>query len=296
MQFEFYIVNHSFEYRDGISKEKIENKIKSLSNDYDYIRQYKETDKIYVNPDIYDAIIFPELTICDFLYSPKGRKNFDRDTIAFLSNIIDKSEETSLTSKEIVGDLLPKHNENKVYGLLCLHRLDGIDAEYLVYNKNNWLNFHRYFLSIYSHDALFFIDECKKYYPDLYFHENNYQSIKALISNSIKTVVHYLNGLSNNFLKCKQETNNRIDLLQKFNSISNFDLDASPEGDVSRKKELTFYFINNHKKDVPVYCELHLKLLYDDTRKVKQNRIYFHEGKEDIEEGKILIGHIGKHL
>ena len=142
----------------------------------------------------------------------------------------------------------------------------------------------------------FFIDECKKYYPDLHFHENNYQSIKSLIGNSDKIVVHYLNELNNNFLKCKLETTNRIDLLKKFNSISNFDLDASPEGDVNRKKELTFYFINHHKEDIAIYCELHLKLLYDDSKKVKQNRIYFHEGKDDIEKGKILIGHIGKHL
>lgn len=296
MQFDFYIVNHSFEYRNKMSKDEIENKIKSLSIDYDYIRQYKETDKIYVNPDIYDAIIFPELTICDVLYvHNKGRKHFDRDIIASLGNIIDKSEETSLSTKEVV-DKLPGHNKNKVYGLLCLHPIEGIDKQYLVYNKNNWLDFHRYFLSIYSHDASFFIDECKKYYPELFFHENNYQSIKAIISDSIKTVIHYLNELSENFLKCKLETNNRIDLLKKFNSISNFDLDASLEGNIKRKKELTFNFINNRKEDVPVYCELHLKLLYDDNRKLKQNRIYFHEGKDDIEEGKMLIGHIGKHL
>jgi hypothetical protein len=85
-------------------------------------------------------------------------------------------------------------------------------------------------------------------------------------------------------------------LLKRFNSISDLDLDASIEGDVNRKKALTFYFINKNKQDVLVYCELHLKLLYDDNRKVKQNRIYFHEGIDDVEEGKILIGHIGKHL
>ena len=296
MQFEFYIVNHSFAFQKGISKEEIENRIKSLSIDYDYIRQYKETDKIFVHPDIYDACIFPELTICDFLYSPKGRELFDRDIIAFLSNIIDKSEETTLNIEEVIEVLLPEHNENNVYGLLCLHRIKGIDEKYLVYNKNNWFDFHRFFLSIYPHDATFYINECKKYYPELHFHDNNYQSVKAIVNHSAKTIIHHLNELSRNFLKCKSETNNRIDLLKRFNSISNFDIDASVEGDLKRKHKLTFYFKNNQGKIIPVYCELHLKMLYDDNRKIKQNRVYFHEGVNDIEDGKVLIGYIGRHL
>jgi hypothetical protein len=177
-----------------------------------------------------------------------------------------------------------------------LHRIEGIDEEYLVYNKNNWLDFHRYFLGVYPHEAEFFIDECKKYYPELYFHENNYQSIKSLVNNSAKKVTHYLNELIKHFIACKQETSSRADLLRKFNSVSSFDMDASIEGNTDRKKDLTFYFTNNRQENVPVYCELHLKLLYDDNEKIKQNRIYFHEGQDDIENGKILIGHVGKHL
>ena len=46
-----------------------------------------------------------------------------------------------------------------------------------------------------------------------------------------------------------------------------------------------------------IYCELHLKLIYDDRNVYSQNRrIYFHEGKPNIQKGKILIGHIGEHL
>jgi hypothetical protein len=296
MLFEFYIVNKSFQYQIDISKEQLEESIKSLSIDYDYIRRYKETDKIFVNNDIYDEIIFPEFSVSDFLYMPNAKKIFDRDAIVALSNIIDKSNKTSTSTKEVIDILLNEHNKEIVYGLICLHKISDIENNYLVYDKNNWFQFHRYFLGLYPHNAEYFINECIKYFPDLFFHENNYHTVRLIFKDSPKTIIHYLNELSNNFNFCKLKTNNHIDLLKQFNSISNFDIDASIEGDLSRKNDLTFSFENKDGNDELLYCELHLKLLFDDNRKIVQNRIYFHEGKQNIQNGKILIGHIGKHL
>ncbi len=80
---------------------------------------------------------------------------------------------------------------------------------------------------------------------------------------------------------------------------SEFDKNASIEGNIKRKKDLTFPFFNQEGDIELIYCELHLKLMYDDSGKKllgKENRIYFHEGKSNIQNGRILIGHIGKHL
>lgn len=296
MLFEFYIVNKSFQYQEGVSKEQLEDGIKSLSIDYDYIRRYKETDKIFVNNDIYDEIIFPEFTVSDFLYMPNAKKIFDRDAIIALSNIIDKSNQTTISTKEVLEKLLYEHNEENVFGLMCLHKINDIDDIYLVYDRNNWLSFHRYFLSLYPHNADYFINECIKYYPKLYFHENNYQTVRYILRDSPKTIIHHLSELDKNFNECKSKTNSRIELIKHFNSASNIDLDASIEGDISRKNDLTFSFSNIEGNIEMIYCELHMKLLYDDNKKVVQNRIYFHEGKLNIQNGKILIGHIGKHL
>lgn len=73
------------------------------------------------------------------------------------------------------------------------------------------------------------------------------------------------------------------------------------EGNPKRKSDLTFKFINDNKALEDVYCEPHLKLCHTDgypgdSSYSNDRRIYFHEGKEHIQKGKILIGHIGEHL
>ena len=62
-----------------------------------------------------------------------------------------------------------------------------------------------------------------------------------------------------------------------------------------------FKFINKKNEEEDVCCEPHLKLCHNDlypgdTSYSNDRRIYFHEGKANIHEGKILIGHIGDHL
>ena len=223
-KFEFYIVDRSFKYRQRIEKKELEGKIESLALDYEYIRQYKDTDDIFVNPSIYQETIFPGFTVEKFLYNPESKNFFDRDSIQYLATIIDKSKQTTIKTEEVVDELLPRHSEKNVFGLICLHEIEGIEEKYLVYNKNNWIAFHRHFLSLYFQNSNFFMDECVKYFPKLHFHPNN---------------------------KYQEE---------------------------------------------PVYCELHLKLLYNDLKKIEQNRIYFHEGKSHIQNGNILIGYIGEHL
>jgi hypothetical protein len=296
MQFDFYIVNRSFAYQESVGKDELEAKIESLAIDYNYIRQYKETDKIFVNPTIYEEIIYPGFTVTEFLYNPNSKKHFDRDTISFLSTIIDKSEETSISTNEVVEVLLHAYTKDNVHGLLCLHQIQDIDDRFLVYSKNNWLDFHRHFLGLYPQSPDFFIAECSKYFPFLYFNDSNCSSVRSILKDSSKKILQYLAELNNNFIKCKASTTNRIDLLKQFNSICNFDLKASIEGDIKRKKDLTFIFMNENGIEENVYCELHLKLLYNDLGKIEQNRIYFHEGKKNIRNNKILIGYIGVHL
>jgi hypothetical protein len=296
MQFYFYIVNKSFTYQNSIGKEDLESKIKSFAIDYNHIRQYKDSEKIFVNPTIYEETIYPGFSVCDFLYNQDSKKYFDRDTISYLNTIIDKSVETTFTTEEIIENLLPTHTSESVHGLMCLHEVQGIDNLYLIYNKNNWFDFHRHFLGLYPHDSDFFLSECEKYLPELYIHKSNIDTIRKILNNSAITIIHHLKELNNNYNKCKDSTTSRIDLLRMLNSMSDFELDASIEGDITRKRYLSFIFLNEKGLEETIYCELHLKLLHNDLRKIEQNRIYFHESKSNIERGKILIGYIGVHL
>ena len=296
---ELYLVNKSFEYQEGVSKKDLEERIKDLAEDYNHIRQHK-SEELFKHESIYEVNIFERMPIIDFLYNPKTKKIFNRDTIRYLQLIIDYSKSTSYTTSEVIDTLLTKHTVNNLYGLICLHKIEGIDEKYLIYSKHNWLIFHRYFLSHYPQSEDNFIDECKKYFPKLFFHERNKIVIKKIFHDFTKTILFHLAMLNDEFYKFETNPYNRKDTLKKFSIACNLPEEASPEGNASRKPSFTFDFINRKKEKILICCEPHLKLCRSDNYpgdgEYYYHRIYFYEGKEEIQNGKILIGHIGEHL
>lgn len=300
MRAAFYLFNESFRYPANTPAEQIQANIEGLALDYDYIRQYKDRDCIKKHDSIYDEYLFEDLTVADILYSGKGKGIFNRDIVEHLRTVIDKSESDDIEPLEVIRDLLQAHNEDNVWGLLCLHKIESVDEKYLVYSKHNWLDFHRYFLGLYPKDAPFFFQECTKYFPDLFLHERNQHTIISVFPLFVKKMIQHLTYLNDDFSDCKVNPYNRNETLQRFSAYCNLDEVASTEGNANRKKDFTFEFMNAKKQMEKICCEPHLKLSrsdkYPGDSEYYYHRIYFHEGKKDIADGRILIGHIGKHL
>jgi len=296
MKSEFYLIDKSFEYPEDLTSSQLQKSIKSLAKDCDYIRQY-DSETILIHDSIYGVNIFPDITVAEFIgFSPKTRQIFNKQIVTYLGILLRKSKRTSIESQEVLDILMGEQSQELVHGLLCLHKIEEIDDIHLVYNQRNWIEFHRFYLSQFPKNANFFMDECSKYFPEIYFHNNNKSVVGAILRSSIKTIVNHLTQLNDNLPVCKNKTGNRKDMLSMLNSISSFDRDCTNEGNMDRKQVLSEDFVNNLGKSESVYCELHLKLLYDDSKKVVQNRIYFHEGKANIHNGKVLVSHIGVHL
>jgi hypothetical protein len=53
---EFYIIPESFADNIDLSVPEIEERIKSLAQDFVLIKRYKDTNKIYINQEIYSII------------------------------------------------------------------------------------------------------------------------------------------------------------------------------------------------------------------------------------------------
>lgn len=294
MMTELYLLNDSFKYQNDITIKELENQIESLFEDYNFIKEYN--DKIFKHDSIYDEVIYPELKLWELLYDSKNI--FNRDIKKFLLKIIDHSESTSRTVEEIL-QLLDKHNEDTIYGLLCLHKVKSIKDKYLVYNRHNWFAFHRYFLGLYPISEKHFFTECQKYFPLLFFHERVEETLKSLekgLQNFSKSIIHHLSLLNDEFHKY-YNSSNRIETLKRFSSAC--DIEASPQGSAKDKPKMTYEFLNDSNTKEQICCEPHLKLGQSDDSGDKHycfNRIYFHEGKANIANGKILIGHIGGHI
>lgn len=300
-----YILAESFSHNEQYNLEQIEEKIKRLAEDVKVINRYSDTNLIYTNyNDLYRQTFAFNHTIEDFICRPKflESQGFDRDIIIAFQNIFQKSKDTTITSNEVRTTLLDWTDENNCHGLIAFHEVEGLDTSLqLIYGIDGWYTFRRYFLSIYPKNPAFFIHECTKYFPTLCFHERNITSIKAIFNNTCKRIIYHLSALNDKFRNCQEKGLNRQEVLNKFTSIAKLDQPASLEGDASRKDYFTFSFLDDNNVSQKVCCEPHLKLCFNDNYPGDSSfstdrRIYFHEGIETISNGKILIGHIGRHL
>ncbi|KAA6319157.1 hypothetical protein EZS27_030915 [termite gut metagenome] len=299
----FYLLSKSFQNNFTLSNEEIEEKVKRLAEDVKLINQYKDTNKLYANyNELYPQMFYSDYTIETFICNPvELKKNgIDRDVINALQNIFNKSQSTTITSKEVEKDLLSWVDENNCHGLIAFHKINGIDDNLqIIYGIDSWYKFRRHFLGKYPKNADFFISECIKYFPNLFFHERNRVTIKTILDDSPKKIVYHLSALNDRFRDCQYDGLNRTEILKRFSVYAKLDEEASLEGDAFRKNAFTFNFINNDRINEPVCCEPHLKLCkndYDRAKYFNDRRIYFHEGKSNIQRGRILIGHIGTHL
>lgn len=291
---EYYLTGDSFHVIDSSKLEVIIKKLKELAAVCGKIRY--ENEKISKNGTLYNKIIIKRYTIIDVLYN--ATVSINRDLKKSLILIIDRAKYIDETDEKVI-EIIINHNSNKQAGLLCLYEIRELPQELLVMTFNDWYRIHQYFLSCYPGDTLSFFNSCRQYFPKVYFHSNVQHSLTELeggLNNFTKTIIECLKSLNDDFQKdCL--TKNRIESLRKFSSA--IGLEVTCEGDAQRKKQFTFRFYNDEGIEEPVCCEPHIKLgssdINGDTH-YYNNRIYFHEGKSHIREGKVLIGHIGKHL
>ncbi len=301
----FYLMAESFAYNKNLTNENIEAKIKRLSEDVVLIHQHKDTNKIFTNyEDIYPKVFYETYTVEDFLCKPLELKDngVDRDVVNSLQKILDRSSETTISSSEVISELLEWNDEDNCHGIIAFHPIEKLDSHLqIIYGVDGWYKFRRYYLSLYPKNKVFFIDECCKYFPNLHFHEDNKSSISTILHNCPKKIIYHLSALNDKFNNIDIKNLNRSQILEKFSIEAELDATATLEGDATRRKDLTFNFIDKNNKEIPVYCEPHLKLCYNDyypgdSSYSNGRRIYFHEGIPTIADSKILIGHIGNHL
>ena len=300
---EFYIIPDSFDSNYNNAPTDIESKTKSLAEDFVYIKKYKDTNKLFVHPAVYQVAFINGCSLSDLLLNPEvGKQHLDRDVYNALQKIIIESATTEHTVEEVIEVLLPGHDENLCYGLIAFNLVNGINLEFqIIYNLQGWFDFRRHYLGEYPKNANFYIDECIKYFPALYFHERNRTTVDDILGACPQKIVFHLSALNDKFRNFQQNGLNRTLVLRQFSIANELDEIASLEGNASKKPILTFRFTNKEDESIDICCEPHLKLCYNDkypgdNSYSNNRRIYFHEGVTNIQDGRILIGHIGVHL
>jgi len=183
----------------------------------------------------------------------------------------------------------------------CLSMALHISKESILYifDIQRYLEAKQWYLSEFVNQDRF-VDEAIECFPNLVFHENVSSSINTLNAEFRIVrpfIVKHLCALN----KYQQDTSLSKDSTIGFREIASkiqelYSIECSTQSGRDSAEDL-YYTFKDEETGVTdkVCCELHTKLKWKDMDKENQDRIYFHPGKEDMCNKKILIAHIGTH-
>ena len=274
--FNYLLDSNSFK-QDAFSNEIVYQNIERLSLLKEKLNDYKE--KLFKDDNIYYINIIDNKPIYEVLHDD----TLDSDYKVMLASIIDRSSDI------VNGMKIDSHiGLNHCIGHTC------------IYSIEDWILFHHTLLSTKFSNEEDFYNGIVKYFPNLKFHSNIENTLNTLDGGCeyfIADIIKSLQCLNNELHYDIESTNNLPEALKML--TSKLGLKVTLEGNASRKKDLSFIFMKYNKEEINIYCEPHVKLEKSSNSsdsKWYSNRIYFHQGYKDIEDGKILVGYIGEHL
>ena len=299
-----YIPTESIKHNGTDSDEEVQNKLQSFIKDLIYIQRYKNENIIYFGADIYEAFITGDKNI----FQLAEILNYEEKNLIY-AIICNTSEMCTCPLNDLI-EACQIDTDDECTTIIAFNSIEiPSTVNYIIYNKTNWFTFRRVMLARHhKNDPNYFIEECKKYFEELYFHENNKLVIGDFLQKSAIKFINYLTALNDSFKAYKQENPglNTNDMLANFSRLHNMDDLASLQGNPSKKPLLTYEFDailsethTRYRKSL--ICEPHLKICWPDnpTDPDRYNycaRIYFHFGDNEVHDGKVLIGSIGPHV
>lgn len=232
---------------------------------------------------IYNVEVLPGIAVWQLLYE-EGH-GVDRDTQRLLQLLMDTSVPVSLSELEkvgSVGELGPWEEDGQ-------RAINGLDA---------WIALLRRELSAYQGNAGGFMLETSMAFPNFVFSKKFpacLGTLKGDLVDFIPEIVSALISLADHMPECLKQPNT-TECMRAFTAMSGYE--TSMEGDLSRRKALTFKF-KGKEGDLEILCEPHMKLhrsARSGDTEYYYHRIYFSTAGRPPFEGKTLIGHIGEHL
>lgn len=294
MNTSLYLFNESFRDVSNVAFNEFASAIERLLEACNFARE--NSDDIFRNNTIYSEVLYQGKEVYEVMYG----NDLPRDYKLSLIKILDRAKSTVLTEQDQIN-ILSDFSASEIKGLLCLYTIDNAEINdcYVIYSPAEWFIFHRTFLGRIPISSTQYYSGCKKYFPALCFHDRVEESLETLESGLVNFSVNIVRHLTqlNDYYKVYHIVGNRVESLRRFSTACS--IDVSTEGNAARKPNFTFQFVDKRGLPVDVCCEPHMKMSNSDVSgdtHYYNNRIYFHEGKENIQGGKIMIGHIGGHL
>lgn len=290
---DLYICNDTFAYNGTDSIVDVRRKLADFQKMLEKVREYpKENNLFLVKSCFGETRMFEDgKTVIEILTDyVESSKIYGKDILTILQGIFKHCQAKNLSLDEM-KEYLSLNDKENCSAILVLNPLEGYEDNVQVLSTvKGWLKFRRDFLAKYPGDEEFFLDECKKYFPNLIIHPSTKSQIGEVLASHPKQIILYLSILEE-YLISEFKLQGGKDLrvfLPWFKGQHGLD-DASFEG----SKEDKFYF--DFPDCLKAYCEPHLKMYKDDSgNDNKHCRIYFK--KPNIDDTTVYVGCICRHL
>lgn len=244
---------------------------------------------------IYDQIIFMK-AFSDWIYD----LNADPELSSFKKELSKRINKSACIDAEEYNALMSNVEETSCTNeeLIMSVHCETSNILYVASSGRYW-SAKQWYLATYvkRHDFFSNMTEC---FPNLFFHEHVASSINTLNADfSVERpfIVRHLQALNDfmpDFSSFSAEGMDYRRICEKFQEYSH--IECSPQSDRKAAQKLNYKFTNTCTgQEIVVCCELHTKLKWDGMDRANQDRIYFHPGKPEIANGKVLIVHIGTH-
>lgn len=280
-----------------IADDLINNAANILDSLLDAVRSVMEdTGDIYITDQLFfessDNVCF-----CDWLYDRSKNPEL-ADMKRELMLLLEKS--TTLDDEREFEALSKAVDEGKPRDKLVIAFRVCPDNDLYVYNIERYLNAKRLYLGSCTAKNDF-VDDAKMCFPHLYFDEAVYSSINTLNTsfNTIRPIiVEHLSILNEYREQLSESEEQPEDFRTTANRIyETFRIECSPQAGRQSVRGLIRTLRNDAtNENEELCCELHTKLKWRGMDHNKQDRIYFHPGKPNIQNGRLIIAHIGSHV
>lgn len=322
MKTSIYLVAETFAYNGQDTDLEVKHKLICLINDFVRTKQPGQSSDCIFRCDysIWETKIWENEDLQSYIFSKSNR--FDGDEKALLTQLFANVSQEATTDYENLKSLCKyRQDETEIIALLVLNaeKDTGDDRAYMqfdnyqiVYDRASWLVLQRQILGNHPGNPEHFIEEAKKCFSNLLFHDNCITGLSKgeFLSLIPRKIVYYLSILNDKLSEIKEINYpegrcNPNDLLADISGRYGLDKGGSVQANSDKKRLLTFKFIDEGKKAKEKYCELHLKITSPDRNYRKEAgfdekhfnaRIYFAIGEPDFANGKHLIGQIGPHV
>lgn len=309
-----YLHADALKYNGADSEDEFFQKFSSLMCDLNDIRnEHSDENRIKVSTALYEGScpLYNGQNIYEVTQS-LGKEEFG--FICWLMGNTSDAVDLSL------GDLQPltvyQEDEEECNALIFLNKpvtpepsfpvkYMDFDQYEIVYGKDSWITLRRQILGNHPGTPSEFIDECRKYFPNIVFHSNCTNSIDGYLTLIPRKIVYYLSCMNDKFNAHLESANvrNENELLADFCGKYGFDEAGTRQSTPQKKKNYQFSFQSEEKKEFSkkITCDPHMKMSSCDSNCKHppanfNGRIYFHYGDDEIAKGKILVGSIGPHL